>query len=96
QRDFVELSSPQVLSLIHTPDPVKNIDPSNPASHLSKILIPRPPDTENNTLVRNHITSTLKNLGWEVEEDEFTDDTPYGKKRFTKVIATKDPAATKR
>ncbi|KAI3619361.1 glutaminyl-peptide cyclotransferase [Moniliophthora roreri] len=96
QRDLVELSSSQVLSLIHTPDPVKNIDPSNPASHLSKILIPRPPDTENNTLVRNHIASTLKDLGWEVEEDEFTDDTPYGKKRFTNVIATKDPAATKR
>ncbi|KAG7092802.1 hypothetical protein E1B28_009119 [Marasmius oreades] len=95
-REFTELSSSQIYTLIHTTDPVKNIDPSNPSSHLSKILIPRAPDTENNTLVRSHIISTLKGLDWHIEEDEFTDDTPIGQKRFTNVIATKDPAATKR
>ncbi|KAF9265703.1 hypothetical protein L218DRAFT_898697 [Marasmius fiardii PR-910] len=95
-RDLTELSSSQIYTLVHTPDPVKNIDPSNPSSHLSRILIPRAPDTENNTLVRNYITSTLKALNWHIEEDEFTDNTPIGRKRFTNVIATKDPKATKR
>jgi hypothetical protein len=41
-RDLSQLSSSQISSLIHTQDPVKNIDPANPRSHLSKILIPRP------------------------------------------------------
>lgn len=40
--------------------------------------------------------STLKKLNWEVEEDEFTADTPIGKKRFTNIIATKDPSASRR
>lgn len=53
-------------------------------------------DTENNTLVRNYIVSTLKALDWDVEEDSFTDETPYGTKRFTNVIATKDPQASRR
>jgi glutaminyl-peptide cyclotransferase len=40
--------------------------------------------------------SRLKTLDWHIEEDSFTDDTPYGVKRFTNVIATKDPTATRR
>lgn len=75
---------------------MKNVDPSNPDSHLSKILIPRPPDTDNNTQVRKYIIKTLKDLNWHIEEDEFTDNTPYGRKKFTNVIATKDPKATRR
>lgn len=53
-------------------------------------------DTANNTLVRNHIVDTLRNLNWHIEEDEFTDSTPYGNKKFTNVIATKDPDAPRR
>lgn len=37
--------------------------------------------------------STLRALKWNVEEDAFTEDTPYGPKKFTNVIATKDPDA---
>ena len=96
QRDFDYLSADAIAELISHPDPVLNIDPSNPSSHLSKILIPRPPDTENNTIVREYLVSTLKNLNWHVEEDSFNDTTPYGVKRFTNVIATKDPAASRR
>ncbi|KXN92252.1 Glutaminyl-peptide cyclotransferase, partial [Leucoagaricus sp. SymC.cos] len=33
---------------------------------------------------------------WEVEEDEFTSDTPVGMKKFTNIIATKDPSASRR
>ena len=63
---------------------------------MSKILIPRPPDTANNTIVRQYIVETLKKLKWDVEEDSFNDTTPYGVKRFTNIIATKDPKAARR
>ncbi|TFY60428.1 hypothetical protein EVJ58_g5157 [Rhodofomes roseus] len=96
RRDLTELSSSAVAALVSSPDPVRNVDPANPSSHLSRILIPRPPDTENNTLVKDYLVSTLKNLNWHVEEDTFTDTTPYGEKRFTNVIATKDPSASRR
>lgn len=96
QRDFTPLSSNAIASLVASPDPVRNIDPHNPNSHLSRILIPRPPDTENNTLVRQYFIDTLRRLNWHVEEDSFNDTTPYGVKRFTNVIATKDPKAARR
>lgn len=96
KRDFSHLSADALSEIIAHPDPVRNIDPANPSSHLSKILIPRPPDTANNTLVREYIVSTLKDLKWHIEEDSFTDTTPYGVKRFTNIIATKDPAASRR
>ena len=57
---------------------------------------PRPADTNNNTLVRNYIISTLKALNWHIELDEFTDSTPIGPKRFVNIIATKDPNASRR
>ena len=53
-------------------------------------------DTVNNTQVRNHIVDTLKKLKWHVEEDTFTEQTPYGVKTFTNVIGTKDPEASRR
>ena len=96
KRDFARLSADGMAELVAHPDPMRNVDPANPRSHLSKILIPRSPDTANNTMVRQYIVSTLKDLNWHVEEDSFTDTTPYGVKRFTNVIATKDPAASRR
>jgi len=113
-RTIAELSSDEILALSSSPDPVLNLDPSYPASHLARILIPRArtsvslsssnvsrnlvitADTENNTIVRQYITSTLKALDWHVEEDSFVDNTPIGKKKFTNVIATKDPTALRR
>ncbi len=53
-------------------------------------------DTDNNTLVRNYIKTTLEALNWHIEEDEFTGQTPVGEKKFTNLIATKDPAAPRR
>ncbi|KAH9989049.1 hypothetical protein BJV74DRAFT_773237 [Russula compacta] len=89
--------SPSALSdLANMRDPLKNLDPSDPYSHLQKILLPRPPDTENHTLVRNYLVSTLRKLNWHIEEDRFVGITPYGPKNFTNVIATKDPDALRR
>jgi hypothetical protein len=41
ERALPELSHKELLNLVSSPDPAKNVDPSNPSSHLSKILIPR-------------------------------------------------------
>ncbi|KAG0701520.1 hypothetical protein DFH29DRAFT_926400 [Suillus ampliporus] len=96
QRDFTQLTSEQILALAAATDPIANVDTNNPASHLSKILVPRAVESENITLVREYIVSTLKVLDWHVEEDTFTDNTPYGPRSFTNIIATKDPAASRR
>lgn len=41
ERALTALSTDDISILVSTPDPLKNLDPSNPSSHLSKILIPR-------------------------------------------------------
>ncbi|KAF8491032.1 glutaminyl-peptide cyclotransferase-like protein [Russula emetica] len=96
ERAFPALSSSSLADLANMRDGSKNLDTSDPYSHLQKILIPRPADTENHTLVRNYIVSTLRKLNWHIEEDRFVDTTPYGLKNFTNVIATKDPDAPRR
>ncbi|KAJ7074122.1 glutaminyl-peptide cyclotransferase-like protein [Mycena amicta] len=95
-RELTHLSPAAISTLISSPDPLRQLDPENPSSHLSKILIPRVPDTDNNTLVRNYIVSKLEDLKWHVEQDTFNDSTPFGQKQFTNIIATKDPAASRR
>ncbi|KAH7889623.1 hypothetical protein F5I97DRAFT_1845838 [Phlebopus sp. FC_14] len=85
-----------IATLVASVDPVKNVDTRNPDSHLSKILIPRPVGSANSSFVREYIVTTLKALDWHVEEDGFTDITPYGEQSFTNIIATKDPSASRR
>lgn len=60
---------------------------------LYSLFIRHAADTANNTFVRNYLAETLRGLNWDVEEDTFISDTPYGQKRFTNVIATKNPRA---
>ncbi|KAJ6531301.1 hypothetical protein B0H19DRAFT_1040750 [Mycena capillaripes] len=96
ERALPPLSAAAISTLVSSPDPLKQLDPKNPSSHLSHILIPRVPDTENNTLVRNYIVSKLEALKWHVEQDAFIDNTPFGEKKFTNIIATKDPKASRR
>lgn len=113
-RDFTTLSAGDMSEIVSQHDPHKALDTSNPSSHLSKILIPRPckysppplPPTStltritagsvNNTIVRDYIVKTLMNLDWHIDEDTFEDDTPYGRKIFTNIIATYDPQASRR
>jgi len=96
ERALKPLAEDSLAKLLTTPDPIKAVDLSDPKSHLSRILIPRAPDTANNTLVRNYLVSTLKALNWHVELDEFEDNTPIGRKKFANVIATKDPKASRK
>lgn len=65
--------------------------------HLSPFLIPRVAGSEENKKVRRHIVSTLRNLGWFVEEDVFSHSTPIGSREFGNIIATRRPnSAVKR
>lgn len=41
KRNLSQLSLEQISILVSTSDPLQNMDPSNPNSHLSRILIPR-------------------------------------------------------
>ena len=45
-----------------------------------------------------HIKSTLSGLkaGWDVSEDSFHEQTPYGRMPFTNIIATLNPSAKRR
>ncbi|RIA96399.1 hypothetical protein C1645_720590 [Glomus cerebriforme] len=63
---------------------------------LPSLLIPRVSGTENNTKVRSFITTKFNELNWHVEEDTFTDNTPYEQITFTNIIVTKDIKATNR
>ncbi len=42
------------------------------------------------------IETQMSNIGWTVEEDQFTDDTVLGKVKFTNIIATLNPNAPRR
>lgn len=63
---------------------------------LSNILIPRVPGTATHLQVNNFIKSEFSQLGWSVEEDAFSANTPYGSKPFMNIIATQNPNACKR
>ncbi|KAI6657731.1 C-1-tetrahydrofolate synthase, cytoplasmic isoform X2 [Oopsacas minuta] len=67
-------------------------------TELPPILVPRVPDTESHTRVKEHILSRLRSLGepWEVISHEFTDSTPHGTKNFTNIIATLYPSIERR
>ncbi|CAL4076689.1 unnamed protein product [Meganyctiphanes norvegica] len=74
----------------------QNNDNGHLQSVLDPILVTRIPGTEGHTGVRKHIVSSMKSLGWTVEEDSFQDSTPHGQKPFTNIIATLDPNAPRR
>lgn len=63
---------------------------------LDPLLIERISGTPGNVKAREHIVKRMKDLGWTVEEDTFGDDTPYGRKTFTNIIATQNPNRPKR
>ncbi|XP_028131872.1 glutaminyl-peptide cyclotransferase isoform X1 [Diabrotica virgifera virgifera] len=60
---------------------------------LDNILIPRVVGTSGHKKVFEYIKKELKNLDWNVEVDEFEDDTPKGRLIFKNIIATLNPNA---
>ena len=41
RRELNPLTDGQLFTLVSFPDPLKNLNPSDPNSHLAKILVPR-------------------------------------------------------
>ncbi|KAI8801488.1 hypothetical protein BJ742DRAFT_749452 [Cladochytrium replicatum] len=63
---------------------------------LSNLLVVRDAGSPGNIKVQEFIKSTLKNLGWAIEDDRFNATTPYGTKPFNNIIATKNPNAMRK
>ncbi|RIA96024.1 hypothetical protein C1645_802695 [Glomus cerebriforme] len=63
---------------------------------LVPLLIPRVSGSEGNLKVQKYIIDHFQTLGWNVEEDRFTDSTPIGEISFNNIIVTKDINATNR
>ncbi|VEN47933.1 unnamed protein product [Callosobruchus maculatus] len=61
---------------------------------LNNILIPRVVGTPNHEKVLQYIKKELQNLGWNIEIDEFENNTPiFGRLKFRNIIATLNPNA---
>ncbi|XP_036980986.1 glutaminyl-peptide cyclotransferase [Acanthopagrus latus] len=65
---------------------------------LRPLLVTRYPGSAGSQTVQEHIKTTFASLGagWEVTEDKFVSQTPYGPLSFTNLIATLNPAAKRR
>ena len=63
---------------------------------LGPFLVPRVSGTAGNKKVQQHIINTFTQLGWKVEQDAFTDRTPFGQVQFNNIIVTLDPGAQKK
>ncbi|XP_035466001.2 glutaminyl-peptide cyclotransferase [Scophthalmus maximus] len=65
---------------------------------LRPLLVSRYPGSTGSQAVQEHIKTTLGSLGagWEVTQDTFMSQTPYGPLPFTNLIATLDPSAKRR
>uniref|UniRef100_A0A672ISB8 Glutaminyl-peptide cyclotransferase n=1 Tax=Salarias fasciatus TaxID=181472 RepID=A0A672ISB8_SALFA len=65
---------------------------------LRPLLVVRYPGSEGSQLVQDHVKATFGSLGagWEVTEDRFVSQTPYGPLSFTNLIATLNPSAERR
>jgi glutaminyl-peptide cyclotransferase len=56
----------------------------------------RVPDTDGNQQVQQHIKTEMTSLGWRVDVDQFTDDTPLGRKTFCNIVAVQNPSSARR
>ncbi|XP_061896500.1 glutaminyl-peptide cyclotransferase [Entelurus aequoreus] len=65
---------------------------------LRPLLVTRYPGSTGSQAVQQHIKTTLASLGagWQVTEDTFMSQTPYGPLPFTNLIATLNPSAKRR
>jgi glutaminyl-peptide cyclotransferase len=57
------------------------------------ILVPRVVGSANHVRVKQYIIDQMKSLGWDIETDKFSGNTPFGNKVFENIIATVDPQA---
>ncbi|MFL6538615.1 MAG: M28 family peptidase [Chthoniobacterales bacterium] len=72
------------------PELWKDVSGDNAMAHVQALVDfgPRPPGTDAIEKSRAYIANQLKHFGWTVTRQEFSEDTPRGKKQFVNVIAT--------
>ena len=58
--------------------------------------MPRDVGTPGHDLVRDYLQLTLESMGWTVQLDSFTEDTPIGPMDFDNVFATLGPDSPRR
>ncbi|KAJ3342809.1 hypothetical protein HDU93_000939 [Gonapodya sp. JEL0774] len=96
---FKRLSDTGLHRLLSPLSNLSRFDPADPSSLIAPILVPRVSGTPENAAVKDFIADFFRNTlagNWSVDEDSFEDTTPFGLKKFTNVIATKDPASPRR
>lgn len=60
---------------------------------MKDILVPRVVGSKGHKDVQDFIINSLKNLKYDVEVDQFVDQTPFGNLTFKNIIATLDSSA---
>jgi len=63
---------------------------------LAPLLITRTPGSPGSVAARDYISDFLKDLGWSVEFDTFTQDTVIGERTFSNIIATRNKDSPRR
>lgn len=63
---------------------------------LGPFLIPRVSGTQGNKAVQKHIISFFEKMNWHIEQNKFSQDTPFGETEFNNIVVTKDINAHKR
>jgi len=63
---------------------------------LDPILVPRVVGSRNHERVKLFIMDQMNSLGWDVQTDKFTENTPHGKKTFENIITTLDDKPSRR
>ncbi|KAF4529540.1 hypothetical protein B566_EDAN014386 [Ephemera danica] len=62
---------------------------------LSPILVPRVVGTEGHENVKQHLVQFMQSLGWDVEQDSFSAETPIGRLPFSNVVARLNSQASR-
>ncbi|KAJ1983459.1 hypothetical protein H4R34_001256 [Dimargaris verticillata] len=87
------LTDDEILQLANLTQ-IERLEPTG--EFLKPFLVKRVPGTEGNKQVQQYIIETMTKLGWFIETDPFTADTPLGRIDFRNIIATKNPKAPTR
>lgn len=112
RRDYTALQADNLKKVVNaTSVTVSNgiLNYHDPKSKLAKILIPRAVGSRNLTdvqnLIRDHFSELSTSISlsdgskvdtWQLLEDVFDADTPYGSKQFRNLVFTHDPTADKK
>jgi glutaminyl-peptide cyclotransferase len=91
---FQSLSKASDLRKISSLSQKSNL--STKGSVLAPFLIPRVSGTLGNKLVQKHIIDLFDKMNWHIEQNTFSQDTPFGEIEFNNIVVTKDVNAHKR